>query len=331
MGADAIESVPDLAGMVDDPEVGEAAAKVLANNFGDLAVPGIATVLAGPTLIDNRRAVLQNVLVRIGPGALPALNYYVGRYPAARVYFGPVFNQLNVLPPYRFVRDIPVDPFARVAYNAYYRDYVGRFRAWEHADRRFLDLEKAREGLKLDSLAFKAFLKKVDRDGDGRISRDEYERWAHDHSHQLAKEDQARKALHDAQKNLHYRVASTTKDSLHTAAIVKKSPVGAAKNSDQRAAAEAQLRRQRAKAAPQNHKAHQDLINKQRALAKVQRHAPAANHAPPPTKRVQPTRPQPQRPVAHAKPPTRKPVVHRPVAHRPTPPPPPRGGGGRRR
>jgi HEAT repeat protein len=321
MGADAIEAVPDLAGIVDDANVGAAAAAVLANNFGDLAVPGIATVLASPTIVDNRRLALQNVLVRIGPAALPAITYYVGRYPGSRVYFGTVINQLNVLPPAGVVWGVPVDPFAR----AYYWDYVNRFNAWLDLDRKFLNLEKARLGLKMDEAAFKAFLKRVDRDGDGRISKAEYERWAHDHAKQLAKEDQARKALQAAQKNLHNNVATTTKAAQDQAkAIVRNAPKTVAKNTDQRAAAEASLRRMRTKAAPQNLKAQQDLINKQRALTKVQRHAPAAKSAPAPTKRMQPRQPPPQRPVAHAKPPTRKPVVHRP-------PPPPRGGGGRHR
>jgi HEAT repeat protein len=335
MGADAIEAVPAIAGVVaSDPDEGvaNAAAEALANNFEDLAAPGLAAALASPTIIDNRRALVQNTLVRIGPRALPAVNYYVGRYGlASNVYFNSVVTRLRAIDLVPWVRTVPVDPFLRRSYLAYYGDYVGRFRGWLDARGQYLNLEKVRAGLKMDGNSFKYFLNRLDRDGDGRISRAEYERWAHDHASQLAKEDHARKALLESQKSLRSNVAANTKAAQEQAAAVVRQTKGTvAKNTNQRAAAEAQLRSMRKKALPQQAKAQQDLINKQRALARVQRQTPAAKHAPAPTKRVQPVRPVVNRPVPQ-KPPTRKPVVHHPVAAHHSPPPPPPRGGGRRR
>ncbi len=170
MGDNAIDAAPVLAGMVDDADVGVAAADAL-NGLGDLAVPVIAAAVGSPTIVDARRVVLQNLLVRIGPGGLPAINYYVNQYPRARVYFNPVLNQLIVRAnPY--VRTPLTDPFAL----GYYRDYVNQFRALEHADRQLLNLEKAQQKLNMNAAAFKAFLKRVDRNGDGQVSRAEYDK-----------------------------------------------------------------------------------------------------------------------------------------------------------
>jgi HEAT repeat protein len=326
MGADAIEAVPTLAGMVDDADVGEVAAAALAENFGDLAVPAIAAALGSSTIIDNRRVALQNLLVRIGPSGLPALNYYVSRYPAARVRFNTVFNQLNVLPPATFVRVAPVDPFAARAYNTYYNDFIARSRAWYNPKGEYLNLEKARLGLGVNHAAFKRLLVRMDRNGDGQISRSEYERWTHDRASQLAREDLARKNLVAAQINLHKQVTQSTKAAQQAAAqVVRHSLADSATKS---AAAESQLRSMNKKALPQQLDAHKQLINSQRALARLQRHAPATNRAPAPTKRVQPVRPPVNTAVAQRKPPTRSPMVHRPATQRAAPPP-PRGGRSR--
>jgi HEAT repeat protein len=323
MGDNAIDAAPVLAGMVDDPDLGAAAADAL-NGIGDLAVPVIAAALGSATIVDNRRLALQNLLVRIGPGGLPAINYYVNRYPRARVYFNPVFNQLNVSGR-TYVRGPLTDAYAQ----GYYRDYVGRLRALEHADRQFLNLEKAQQKLNMNAAAFKAFLRRADRNGDGQVSRAEYEHWAHNHANLLAKEDHARKAVQDAEKKLHSQLAKSTTDAQKQAALVRHTPSGAAKkNTEQRAAAAASVRAMQKKAQPLQAQAHRDLLNKQHALSQVQRHAPAAKHAPAPTRRMAPARPPVHR--AAPKPPTRNPVVHHPapVAHHAAPPPP---RGGRRR
>jgi serine/threonine protein kinase/HEAT repeat protein len=323
MGDNAIDAAPVLAGMVDDPDVGAAAADAL-NNLGDLTVPAIAAALGSPTIDENRRIILQNLLVRIGPAALPAINYYVNRYPGARAYFNPVFNQLKVSTN-TYVRAPLTDPYAQ----GYYRDYVGRLRALEHADRQFLNLEKAQQKLNMNEAAFKAFLRRVDRNGDGEISRAEYERWAHDQANVLAREDHARNAVQNAEKKLHNQLAKSTTDAQKQAALVRHTPSGAAKkNTEQRAAAAAAVRAMQKKAQPLQAQAHRDLLNKQHALSQVQRHAPAAKHAPAPTKRMAPARPPVHR-AAPPKPPTRNPVVHHPAPVHHAAPPPSRGGGRR--
>ena len=59
-----------------------------------------------------------------------------------------------------------------------------------------------------------------DRNGDGKISPHEYERWAHNHANQLAKEDHARKAVQDAQALLRNNVAKNTKTAQQQAAAI---------------------------------------------------------------------------------------------------------------
>jgi HEAT repeat protein len=335
MGADAVDAAPALAAVVaSDPDVTLAnlAAETLAARLGDFAVPALAGVLASPTIIDNRRGVVQNALIRIGPGALPGLNYYVGRYPAFanNAHFKQVFNQINNIHATPWAPRI--DPYLRGYYDPYYRDYLARAGAWYDAKGHYLDLAKAQKGLGLDGNSFRSFLKRVDRNGDGQISRQEYDRWAHEHATQLAREDHARKAVYDAQKTLRNNLAASTKAAQQqAAAIVRHVPARAtaaktatsAKSTDQqRAAAEAQLRSMRKKAQPQQVKAQQDLISKQRALARVQRQAPSARHAPQPTRRAQPVRQT--HPQVGNKSVNRRPVVHHPVAHHAAPAPQPR-------
>ncbi len=303
MGSGAIEAVRDLAAMVDDPDVGEAAAAALANNFGDRAVPAIAAALVSPTAGQNRRGVLESVLVRIGPSGLPALNHYVTRYPGARTRFDTVLRQLRALPPDSIVRGVPSDPIAL----AYYRDYVGRFRAWENQERQELDLNRAQVGLRMDAIAFKALVKRMDRDGDERISRAEYERWSNDHANRLAKEHQARKALLAAQKDLHDSIARFRSDSeKYAASIVRQLASDPAEQADRRASAETQLRRMQRKAHAQIATAYQELLEEQNVLAKTQRLAGPDVMAVP----VPPMPRKPIKPVA-TKPPKRKPTVHR--------------------
>ncbi len=295
MGDNALDAAPVLAGMVDDPDVGAAAVDALENSLDDLAVPVIAATLNSPAIIDNRRVVLQNLLVRIRRRST-------------------------------VVEGVPADPLAA----AYYNDYVGRFRKWEQANSAFLNLERARLGLKMDEAAFRSFLKRVDRNRDGKVSRTEYERWAYEHATLLAKEDHARKAVQDAEKRLYSQLAISTMEAQKLAsAVVRHIPSAPAKKSvDLWAFEEARLRAMRKKAQPLQALAHRDLLNKQRALAQVQRHAPAAKNAPAPTKRMVPGRPPVHR-AAPPKPPTRRPVVHHPppAVHHAAPP---ARGGGRR-
>jgi serine/threonine protein kinase len=306
LGPDAIGAVRDLAGVVDDPDVGEAAAVALANNLGDLAVPGIAAALVSPTSGQNRRGVLESLLIRIGPSGLPALHSYIKRYPAARARFDSVLSQLKALPPAPFARTVPSDPITL----AYYRECVNRFRAWEDQEHQELNLEKAQVGLKMDANAFRALVKRMDRDGNGRISRAEYERWSIDHATRLAKEYQVRKALLAAQKVLHESIARFTSDSeKYVAAIVKEMTSDPAKQAEQRAAAETQLRRMERKARNQIARAYQEVLDRQNALAKTQ---PLAG----PDALAVLTLPVPLQPK---KPVTTKPRIRRPTVHRAAP------------
>ncbi len=313
---DAVDAIPQIAGMVDDADeaVGNAAAGVLVNNFGELAVPAVAALVGQTTVVERRRTILvNNVLVPIGARALPALNFYVAINPGARVSFNPVFNRYsNYVPP------VVVAPTGAAA--GYYRDLTNRLRQWENKEQ-FLDHALLAKELKMSDREFKAFLKRLDRDGDGKISRHEYEHWAHDHAKQFAKAEEARKVLHEANERLRQNAEAERKKALHDAqAKLQSINSEKAKHPDARKLVEDRLKAQQKKAQNLNASAHKAMLAKQRELNKAQRHqSPVA-------RQLVPHKPAAPRPAANRKPPDRRPVVHH-GGGRPAPHAPPGGGG----
>jgi hypothetical protein len=154
-----------------------------------------------------------------------------------------------------------------------------------------------------------SYVSGLDRNGDGRISRREYERWAHGHAHHLHRERQAwerlRRTEHELRKGLaeaRKRAQAEAQKSLAQA----RAHAGAWARAQQRAAAAASLRVQQKKAHAQHAQTHQHLVGQQRALAAMRRHAG-------PTRRVTPAKWHPPRQARAAthKPASRKPAVRK--------------------
>ena len=196
-----------------------------------------------------------------------------------------------------------------------FEDLGKQFHGWDRNHDGWLDREELRLAFAGNAVEADRFLKRLDRDREGRIARHAYDRWALEHTHRLMKEHEARKRVEEAKHQLQTKVATARRhdeaEAAKTLHRIKEEREKKQREHERQAAVSA-LRSQRKKEHTQQAKAHDDLLKRQRELAKLhQRHAAAAKHV----------TPRPHQAPKHAqsvrKPPNRP--VHRPPVHRPPP------------
>jgi HEAT repeat protein len=206
-GPDAQEAVPALLGLADDRRIGTEVVNSLVV-LGEDAVPAMVRVLVIEQ-VPARVDLLVEILVKIGPGALPAIEYaLLAPRPEIR---GRLTRVVERIGPVKVVTaQAELTGQAGVIYN----DLRGLFDRWDHGRRGYLDrmdLDRAFRAAHLEAVKAnpkaklerpESFLRRLDRDGDGKVSRAEYERWARGHAEKLHQENLAREKLRTEQNHL---------------------------------------------------------------------------------------------------------------------------------
>jgi HEAT repeat protein len=386
LGSDAYEAMPKLTSLADDPDVGNDATGAL-EQLGEYAVPAIVNRLEGARG-DRLPQALRDTLVRIGPRGYPAIEYQFNNKTTndkLRTALTEVINRIGkVEPPGPIV--VPTGDVGVI-----YLDLVGQWNIWPHRHRDWITLEELIHALRRELRELREierFLRRLDRNGDGRISRWEFEHWCHHHAHHLHRERQLLEKLRREERALRERIREDEKrirhdahDQLHhhhkdpttqpsgkqpattpktpatgkqpgttpkTPATTPKTPATGKHPSTgpstspqhdahhheaerrrvqeaerrQREAAAARLRDQQRRAHAEQQAKHKAMLQHQKQLASMRRHAGPGNQATPRKYLGQ------QRQTVH-KPVTRAPIIRRaPVFRAPVIR---MGGGGRRR
>jgi HEAT repeat protein len=266
-GPDAQDAVPALMALTVDPRVGLEVRETLII-LGVDAVPAMVRALAVEHVV-ARQNILIEVLVKIGAGAVPALEYELkSQRPEARDRFNLVLDRIG---PVTAVKALP-EPTGKV--GEIYRDLHGLFEKWDHKHRGYLDRKdlervfraanleaaKGRPGVAHRGERPEVFLKRLDRNGDGRISKAEYEHWARGHAEKLHDEHLAREKLEKEHARLKQEVKTTL---AHTQAEAVKARKEAEKRT--REVAEAKDH------AEQQEKAHKEAEHRVRELAEARK------------------------------------------------------------
>jgi HEAT repeat protein len=340
MGSEARDVIPTLIAGADDPAMRKDVVVAL-EKIGSESVPTLVRALAGER--DSvRQSAIGDALVQLGPDALPALNFVLKNpRPEIREVAARTRDRIVVVPGEESGEELT----GRA--GLIFTELRGQFNVFDANKDEFLDkaeLAVAFRGPKAMPPEFKGvptakdlrnnpdawFLAQLDRDGDDRISRAEFDRWARDYALAMSRAADASEDVDRTYLELNQKIAAmATEKSLELqqqlAATMAQGQVDAAL-ANQQAVLDSALQREQALLRTQllQQRAIQEaavVVLRRRAGPVVDR-VIAKNHGVP-SKVMRPVRPgvtlHPPHPAPHR--PTPAPHRPTPAPHRPTPAP----------
>ena len=184
LGPDAEDAIPQVVDLVEDPEVGTDAQNAVVA-FGEDAVPVLVERLERPQITVLRQNVYRNLIVRMGPRGACAWKFSTcGRSRRSGALLAALQSQL----PSPKLAPIVAPPPGQG--GTIFADLRKQFNAWGN-NRDHLTSNDLRRAFGGDSRLANRFLKQVDREGRGTINRQQYDRWALQHTERLVKEREA--------------------------------------------------------------------------------------------------------------------------------------------
>jgi HEAT repeat protein len=197
MGADARDVIPTIIASADDPAMRQDAVVAL-EKIGSEAVPTLVRALVGER-DPARQAAIGDALVQIGPDVLPALTVALKNpRPEIRDVAARTRDRIVAIPASEDAEELT----GKTA--LIFNELAGQFNLWDADKDGFLDkveLARAFRGPKATAPVFKGaptakelkahpdawFLARLDRDGDERISRGEFDHWARAYAMELGR------------------------------------------------------------------------------------------------------------------------------------------------